>query len=115
MMPSTPMTAILVAAPFSSVLTSSSRGPTELERAAFIGTKLLRKWLMLASTLIPSKTRSTRATTIQPRPRRRGGVEEGGTMTGGGVNGGGGGAAGGGGEDGGGGFSNRKRVRVGHK
>jgi uncharacterized membrane protein len=56
-----------------------------------MGTKPLRKWLILASTLIPSKTSNTRATIIQPRPRRRGGVEAGGTMTGGGVSGGGGG------------------------
>src|ERR1039458_2468138 len=93
MMPATGTTAILLDAPLSSVLTSSSRGPTVFMRPTFMGPRPVSKCPTLTSMLHPSSTSNMSAKTIQPRPRRRGGVDDGATITGGGVSGGGGGGA----------------------
>src|SRR5262245_7251157 len=105
MIPCTSITAILSMASLSSVITSSSLGPTARMCFPLEETRLPIIPVRLTNRLSTRKSASIIAKTIQPRPRPGCG-EEGATITGGGGfsggGGGGGGAdAGGGGGDGG--------------
>src|SRR6266481_3083050 len=96
MIPSISTTVTLFAASLSSVVTSSSRGPTERDRMLLLWARpLVKKFPRLTRTLTASSTHKTSANTIQPRPRRGLGAAAGAARTGGGgVSGGGGGAGG---------------------
>src|SRR5437016_1820959 len=97
------MTAILSLASLSSVITSSSRGPTvRLCLPPLEKTRPLMKLLRLPKRLRASSAIRMMAKTIHPRPRRGGGVDAGATITGGGGCRGGGEVVGGGVEIGGG-------------
>src|SRR6266446_7495455 len=95
-------TTIFSLASLSSVMTSSSFGPTARAWGLLPWRTLLAMWPMLLAMLSANSTRSTRAKIIQARPPLRGVEAGGGTMIGGGVNGGGGVTGGGGGVTGGG-------------
>src|SRR4051812_30123088 len=88
------MTAILSIASLSSVMTSSSFGPTARMCLPFEETRLPIMPLKFPSRLTKSSARRISAKTIQPRPLR-GGKDAGATITGGGGFSGGGGGGGG--------------------
>src|SRR5580765_1914076 len=97
MIPCTSMTAILSLALLSSVITSSSLGPTECTWSLFARNRLPTRLLKFPKRLNTSNTSRIIAKTIQPRPRDEGREAAGATITGGGGGNGGGGASGGGG------------------